>query len=460
MHSTELRSALANVRGSLVGSLTTMLAQPGRAGPTAPALQPPRHGRVVEAVGTLVRATGVRAHVGELCGLNDVASGYQGAAEVVGFVGNDLWLSPLGALAGISASTWVTPTGQAHRVRVGSFLLGRLVDGMGQRFLDEGEAMPEDSAWADVAAVAPAALDRPPIAQPLCSGVRAIDGLLSVGRGQRMGIFAPAGCGKSVLMAMLCRNAQVDVIVVALVGERGREVADFLQEGLNGHTRTRSVVVVATSDRPAAERLKAAHVATAYAEHFRAQGQQVLLLVDSVTRLARAAREIGLAAGEPPTRRGYPPSVFSTLPRLVERAGQTREGAITAFYTVLEETDDGNDPIGEEMRSLLDGHIVLTRRLAHRGHFPAIDVLASVSRLMPRLVSAEHETLARRARELIGKYDDVELLVRMGEYQRGLDIDADAAIDCHAALQPFLRQTAQEKFSHEQTLRQLGEALL
>jgi type III secretion protein N (ATPase) len=426
----------------------------------ARAWQPLARGRVVEAVGTLVRATGVHARVGELCALTDLATGYSGSAEVVGFVGSDLWLSPMGHLDGLSASTSVAPTGRRHEVAVGDFLLGRVVDGMGLAVLDGGPPLPADAEFAPVWQSAPAPLARPPIVEPVAVGVRAIDGLLTLGRGQRVGIFAPAGCGKSTLLAMLCRNAAVDVTVVALVGERGREVADFLDEGLAGAARSRSVMVVATSDRPATERLKAALVATAYAEHFRRQGKSVLLLVDSITRLARAAREIGLAAGEPPTRRGYPPSVFVTLPRLFERAGRAAAGAITAFYTVLEETDDGSDPIGEEVRSLLDGNVVLSRRLAHRGHFPAIDVLASVSRLMPRLASAEHEALARRARELLARYDDVELLLRIGEYRRGSDGTADAAIDCRPALEAFLQQHAQEKFALRDTLRQLGEALL
>jgi type III secretion protein N (ATPase) len=424
-----------------------------------PALAPVGHGRVVEAVGTLVRATGVRARVGELCALSDLHTGYDGLAEVVGLVGSDLWLSPMGSLQGISAATRVAASGCEHSVAVGDFLLGRVVDGMGMSFIDGGPPMPPLAARLPVFARAPAPLARPPIQQPVDLGVRALDGLLRIGIGQRVGIFAPAGCGKSTLMAMLCRNAAVDVTVVALVGERGREVADFLNDGLDAEARRKSVMVVATSDCPASERLKASFVATTYAEHFRAQGKSVLLLVDSVTRLARAAREIGLAAGEPPTRRGFPPSVFVTLPRLFERAGLADGGAITAFYTVLEETDDGNDPIGEEVRSLLDGTVLLSRKLAQRGHFPAIDVLGSVSRLMPRLVARDHEALARRARELLGKYDDVELLLRIGEYRRGVDAAADAAIDCHLALEGFLRQDRHERVAVPHCLRQLREAL-
>jgi type III secretion protein N (ATPase) len=279
---------------------------------------------------------------------------------------------------------------------------------------------------------------------------------MTCGIGQRVGVFAPAGCGKSTLLAMLCNKADVDVTVVALVGERGREVADFIEDGL-GDALAKAVIVVSTSDRPANERLKAASVATTYAEHFRAQGKSVLLLVDSVTRIARAAREIGLAAGEPPTRRGFPPSVFSLLPQLFERAGRTHQGSITAFYTVLEETDDGADPISEEVRSLLDGHIVLSRKLANKGHFPAIDVLASISRLMPKVADQPHLAAAQRMRELMSKYNEVELLLRIGEYQRGNDELADAAVDRHLAIEAFLRQDGAEDAQFANSLERLEE---
>ncbi len=416
-------------------------------------------GRVVQAVGTLIRASSVAARVGELCALVDLNSGLQSLAEVVGFSGNEVWLNPLGSIDGLSPSTLVRPLGRRHTVAVGDFLLGRVVDGMGGHFLDDGAAMPAAAPHAAVQADGPLALKRPSIVQPLALQLRAIDGLLTCGLGQRLGVFAPAGCGKSTLLSMVCRNAKVDVVVAALVGERGREVADFLAEAVGGDARQRSVLVVATSERPAVERLKAAFVATTYAEYFRAQGKSVLLVVDSVTRLARAAREIGLAAGEPPTRRGFPPSVFAMLPRLFERAGLTAAGAITALYTVLEETDDGADPVGEEVRSLLDGAIVLSRKLAGRGHFPAIDVLASSSRLMSRVASSSHQALANRVRDLIAKHEDVELLLRIGEYQRGLDPLSDAAIAVQPGLQAFLRQASDEACPPEQTLRLLSELL-
>ena len=426
---------------------------------TARWLQPVQRGRVIEAVGTLIKATGISVRLGELCRLSDVKTGFETLAEVAGFSGGNVWLSPMGSVEGLSPSTQVEGTGQVHSVAVGDFLLGRVVNGLGTAFLDQGPGMPGDSAVTKVWSEAPAPLKRPSIQHPLPLGVRAIDGLLTVGRGQRMGVFAPAGCGKSTLLSMLCRNADVDVTIVALVGERGREVGDFLDEGLDEQSRKQSILVVSTSDRPATERLKAAFVATAYAEHFRRQGKSVLLLIDSVTRLARAAREIGLAAGEPPTRRGFPPSVFALLPKLFERAGLSEQGDMTAFYTILEETSDGNDPIAEEVRSLLDGGIVLSRELAQKGHFPAIDVLSSLSRLMPKLIDDTQLSMAQRSRELLSKYNDVELLVRIGEYRKGVDALADQAIDKHDALERFVRQRSEEKCSREQTISLLQEVL-
>ena len=319
--------------------------------------------------------------------------------------------------------------------------------------------MPVGAQQQPVSQAAPPALLRRPINQVLPVGIATIDSVLTCGVGQRVGIFAPAGCGKSTLLSMLCRHAQADVVVAALVGERGREVGDFIQEALGregGHdTRSRSVMVVATSDRPAAERLKAAFVATAHAEYFASKGLKVLLLVDSVTRLARAAREIGLAAGEPPARRGFPPSVFALLPQLFERAGQLDMGSITAFYTVLEETDDGADPVSEEVRSLLDGHFVLSRKLAGKGHFPAIDVLQSASRLFDRVVSPQQAQAASRLRELLAKYDEVEVLLRIGEFQKGHDALADRAIERRQAIEAFLRQPGTQHRPYAAVLQHL-----
>lgn len=397
-------------------------------------------GKLRQATGTVLRASGVRADVGEMCKLVDSVSGQGIQAEVIGFDGEMLVMSPLGPLNGLSNETQVIPMGRHHTVAVGDFLLGRVVDGMGEHFLDSGPPMPHGAKMRPVRASAPAPLKRRPIAEVQVAGVSVVDALLTCGVGQRTGIFAPAGCGKSTLLSMLCRHAEVDVVVVALVGERGREVVDFIDEALGPEALQRSVLVVATSDRPATERLKAAFVATTYAEEFAAEGKRVLLLLDSVTRLARAAREIGLAAGEPPTRRGFPPSVFALLPQLFERAGNLEYGSITAFYTVLEETDDGADPISEEVRSLLDGHIVLARKLAAKGHFPAIDVLQSASRLFDRLVQTQHLNSARRLRELMSKFEEVEVLIRIGEFKRGMDPLADQAVDLRERIDGFLRQ--------------------
>jgi type III secretion protein N (ATPase) len=419
------------------------------------ALSRHERGRLQRASGTLLRATGLRAEVGEICLLTDPHSPGAHQAEVVGFDGEALLLSPMGSLQGLSTSTQVQGTHGRHEVAVGDFLLGRVVDGMGLQALDGGPSWPVRAPRLGVMAPAPQAMSRRVVNEPLELGVKVIDGLLTCGEGQRVGIFAPAGCGKSTLLSMLCRHAHADVVVLALVGERGREVLDFIHEAIGPQALKRSVLVVATSDRPAGERLKAAFVATTYAEHFAAQGHKVLLMVDSVTRLARAAREIGLAAGEPPTRRGYPPSAFGILPPLFERAGKLASGSITAFYTVLEETDDGNDPVSEEVRSLLDGHFVLSRELAGKGHFPAIDVLGSASRLFGRLVQPPHLRSAQALREMLARYREVELLLRVGEYRSGSDPLADKAIERKADMESFLRQTVQEFCPLGRTLAEL-----
>lgn len=413
-------------------------------------------GRVLQVVGTIIRAMVPRARIGELCVLREPDGTGELLAEVVGFSQDVALLTPLGDMFGVSPLTEVLPTGRMQQVPVGRGLLGRVLDGMG-RPLDQAEHGPLDpERYYPVYADAPEPLRRRVIATPLPLGLRAIDGLLTCGEGQRMGIFAAAGGGKSTLLGMLVKGADVDVTVVALIGERGREVREFVERELGAAGLARSVVVVATSDRPAMERVKAAYVATAIAEYFRDQGQRVLLLMDSVTRFGRALREIGLAAGEPPTRRGFPPSVFATLPKLMERAGMGASGSITALYTVLVEGDDMTEPIADETRSILDGHIILSRKLAAAGHYPAIDVLASASRVMGAITHADHRRAAQRVRSLLAKYDEVELLVRLGEYERGSDAEADVALQRIDAIRGFLRQGIDEQAAFADTAAALA----
>lgn len=394
-------------------------------------------GQVTKAIGPAIEATGLLARVGEVCELS-VGQAAPLLAEVIGFTQGTALLAPMGAIDGLVARAAILPTGHAAQFPVGPGLLGRVLDALG-RPMDDGGPL-ASCTRAEVQAAPPPALARQRIGAPLPTGVRAIDALLTLGEGQRVGIFAPPGAGKSTLLGMLARHCEADVVVVALVGERGREVAEFLEAGIGPARRGRCVMVVATSDRPAAERLRCAQAATRVAEHFRDEGRRVLLLVDSLTRLARAQREIGLACGEPPTRRSYPPSVFSMLPRLLERAGPGARGTITAVYTVLTEGDADNDPIAEEVRSILDGHIVLSRDLAGAGHYPAIDVLGSISRVMPRVVDDAHRRAAARVRALMARYREVELLLQIGEYRPGADPEADAAVRGKAAIDALLRQ--------------------
>ncbi|MCX5590277.1 type III secretion system ATPase SctN [Alcaligenes endophyticus] len=397
-------------------------------------------GRVTQVVGTIIKAVVPAVKIGEVCILRNPGEDFEMRAEVVGFARDAALLTPLGDMYGISSATEVIPTGSAHRVPVGMGLLGRVLDGLGRPIDTDTHGPLEASKFYPVFAEAPDPLKRRIIDQPLELRVRALDGLLTCGEGQRMGIFAAAGGGKSTLMGMLVKGAAVDVTVVALIGERGREVREFLERELGPEGRRKSVIVCATSDRSSMERAKAAYVATAIAEYFRDQGMKVLFLMDSVTRFARAQREIGLAAGEPPTRRGYPPSVFATLPKLMERVGMNEHGSITALYTVLVEGDDMTEPIADETRSILDGHIVLSRKLAAANHYPAIDILASTSRVMSAIASPEHKLAAGRVRELMAKYDEVELLLRIGEYKHGGDALIDEAISKIDAIRQFLRQ--------------------
>jgi type III secretion protein N (ATPase) len=412
-------------------------------------------GRVTQVTGTIIRAAVADARVGQLCTLKNPGEVEHVLAEVVGFADDAALLTPLGDTRGISTQTEVLPSAGVLTVPVGPQLLGRVLDGLG-RPLDEPARGPLLSAHTyPVLATAPHPLHRRPIEHPLDLGIRVIDGLLTCGEGQRLGIFAAAGGGKSTLMGMLVGGANVDVCVVALIGERGREVGEFLQRQLGEQNLRKSVVVCATSDKSAMERVKAAFVATAIAEYFRDQGMRVLLVMDSVTRFARAQREIGLAAGEPPTRRGFPPSVFAVLPRLLERTGMSDRGSITAFYTVLVEGDDMTEPVADEVRSILDGHVVLSRKLAAENHYPAVDVLASASRVMGQVVSTDHAHAAGRIRELMAKYAEIELLLNIGEYQPGNDPLGDEAVRKMGDIRQFLRQAEQDRSSFGDTVQRM-----
>jgi ATP synthase in type III secretion protein N len=413
-----------------------------------------RSGRIFEVVGTLIRASGLDAKVGELCELRDVRGRALQRAEVVGFGRNGAILSPFGGMTGLTANTRVFGTGKPLEVRVGPQLLGRVINGLGDPIDGKGPLLCDASQ--PVFADPPDPMSRAMIEHPLPTGVKIIDGLMTLGEGQRMGIFAPAGAGKSTLMGMLARGAQCDVSVIALIGERGREVREFIELILGTEGMARSVVVCATSDRSSIERAKAAYVATAVAEYFRDQGQRVLLMMDSLTRFARAQREIGLAAGEPPARRGFPPSVFAELPRLLERTGMGAVGSITALYTVLAEDESGGDPIAEEVRGILDGHMILSRRIAAKNQYPAIDVLGSLSRVMTQIVPPEHVEMAGTLRSMMAKYDEVEMLLQVGEYKPGNDAEADLAVDRHDAVRQFLNQKTSDLMAFDEIVDQLA----
>lgn len=407
-------------------------------------------GRVRSVVGLSLRAVLPGARVGDLVLVRRPGGPLPG--EVVGFEGDEAVVMPLGELVGVGPDDEVEATGRRLSVRASDQMLGRVIDGLG-RPLDGGPEL--SGAEVPVDRAPPPALSRRPVSRPLTTGVRVIDALLTLGEGQRVGLFAGSGVGKSTLLGAIARGTTADVVVVALVGERGREVGEFLENALGERGRAKSVVVVATSDAPALERLRAAQVATAVAEHFRDEGKSVLLLVDSVTRFARAQREVGLAAGEPPARRGYPPSVFATLPRLLERAGQGARGSITAIYTVLVEGGDMEEPIADEVRGVLDGHVVLDRAVAARGRYPAVDVTASLSRVMDQVVSREQREAARRVRALLGAFESKRDLIALGAYAKGSDPSVDRAIVKMPALEAFLGQHPEEASSFEEAAGKL-----
>ncbi|WP_413492903.1 FliI/YscN family ATPase [Morganella psychrotolerans] len=414
------------------------------------------HGRVLSVTGTLIRASVSHVKIGEICLL--LTQKNQLKAEVVGLDGQDALLAPYGELTGISANTAVTATGSPLQIALWPAMTGLILNGLGESLTPV--TLPPDVSYGLLNNPPPSALNRKMITTPLSLGIRAIDGLLTCGEGQRMGIFAAAGGGKSTLLAAIIRNTQADICVLALVGERGRELNEFIEHDLGEEGLKKAVLVVSTSDRPAIERAKAGFTATRIAEYFRDRGKRVLLLMDSVTRFARAQREIGLAAGEPPARQGYPPSVFAQLPVLMERAGQSDKGSITALYTVLVEGDDLNEPVADETRSILDGHIVLTRKLAEMQHYPAIDVLKSASRVMNRIIPENQKKAAASIKTVLAQYDELEFLIQLGEYEPGKNPDNDNIIRRYHAIMHWLKQGTDESRDYAQTCREITESAL
>ncbi|WP_133503676.1 FliI/YscN family ATPase [Marinomonas balearica] len=412
-------------------------------------------GRVTKINGILVESRIADARIGDLCTIHGQGE-HNVLAEIIGFSSDIVLLSALGALEGISVGASITPHYQAHCIESNESLLGSVFDGFGRLLQGKKDAftLEEGDQTSRVIRDAITPTQRPRISQPMPTGVRAIDGLLTIGEGQRIGVFAGAGCGKTTLLAELARNMPCDVIVFGLIGERGRELREFLDHELDEELRSRSVLVCSTSDRTSMERARAASTATAIAEGFRAQGKRVLLLIDSLTRFARAQREIGLAAGEPPGRGGFPPSVYTMLPRLVERAGNMEgAGSITALYTVLIEGDViAGDPVADEVRSLLDGHIILSRKLAEKNHYPAIDVLGSISRTMPNVTNRDHVQSAAVLRNLMSAYKEVEMLIRLGEYEQGNDPLTDTAVNLNSTITDFLRQDMRDPNAFQDTL--------
>ena len=412
-----------------------------------------RIGKIENVVGMSMEASGGRSGIGDIVMIYNEAENCQVPAEVVGFKNGKIQLMTYENISGITAGSFVRNTGCRLQIPVGDFLKGRIINALGHPIDEKGEFPPGKLYTVDSAYINP--LNRPPIREHLEFGIKAIDGLNTIGKGQRMGIFAGSGVGKSTLMGMIARNVKTDINVIALVGERGREVLEFVKKDLGEEGMKRSVLIVATSDQPAMLRMKCPLVATTIAEYFRDQGADVLLMMDSLTRYAMAQREIGLAIGEPPIARGYTPSIYAEFPRLLERSGNFAKGSITGIYTVLVEGDDTNEPIADTVRGILDGHIVLSRQLAGENHFPAIDIGASISRLMTEIVAEEHRTVASRFRNLLSIYKKNADLISIGAYKKGANASLDEAVEKIGAMNGFLMQGTREKVSYEETLERM-----
>lgn len=414
-------------------------------------------GKVTDVVGLVIVSMGPNASLGEICIVTDREGNEVCKAEVVGFKDGKVLSIALGEVHNISPSCEIKALGKNFQIGVGMELLGRVIDGLGNPIDGKGEI--KCTSFLPIHSQPPNPLDRERILEPLQTGVRSIDGLLTVGKGQRLGIFAGSGVGKSVTMGMIARNTNADVNVITLIGERGREVREFIEKDLGEEGLKRSVVIVATSDKSALIRMKGAFIGTTIAEYFRDQGLDVVLMMDSITRFAMAQREIGLTVGEPPTTKGYTPSVFAILPKLLERAGNTKCGSITGFYTVLVDGDDMNEPIADAVRSILDGHVVLSRKLANKGQFPATDPLQSISRVMPDIVSSDHKKRAVAFNEILATYKDAEDLINIGAYVKGSNPQIDHALSKITLLRNFLKQDIQEKAIFEETVSRLNQII-